>query len=245
MVDNAGFPLITKKIVSGELFYEYVYNDANLMTAERTKFHYTRHNYDEKNQLISSEFYIDPAMWSSSSSVVEEAMNRKEWVDPSNTEKSLTIEFEYDNNGLLTRTEYSRPSVTNSEFSEFEWENGRITRKTMYWNAAVSGYIDYFYDTEGNHIRQERYHVPDNGIPVWSTTTEFEFDNKHNPFQSFWRLTTPGINTNPNNIMKETYTLHFEVDQWTQKVQVTQYHYEYNQQGYPVKVNGDLEYVYK
>ena len=52
-------------------------------------------------------------------------------------------------------------------------------------------------------------------------------------------------NTSPNNITKETYTLHFDVDQFTQKVQVTNNTYEYNDKGYPVKVNGEVEYVYK
>lgn len=243
--ENTDIPLLAAKVVSGELYCVYDYNEANLMIAEKTKFHYTRHSYNESNMLTSSEFYVDMALFSSSSDVIEAANKRTEWVDPSNTEKSLTIEFEYDHNGQLTRTTYNRPSVTNTEISEFAWENGRISRKTMYWNSVVSGYIDYLYDTKGNLVKQEKYRVPDTGIPELSTTTVFEFDSMNNPYQSFKRLMNPGINTNPNNITKETYTLHFEVDQWTQRVQVTEYHYEYNQEGYPVKVNGDLEYVYK
>jgi hypothetical protein len=66
----------------------------------------------------------------------------------------------------------------------------------------------------------------------------------HNPFIAFKRLITPGINTNPNNITKETYTIHFEVDKWTQQVTITNNSYEYDHRGYPVKVNGEAEYVY-
>jgi hypothetical protein len=67
----------------------------------------------------------------------------------------------------------------------------------------------------------------------------------HNPFQAFKRLLAPGKFTSPNNITKETYTIHFDVDQWTQKVQITSNSYEYNHNGYPTKVNGEADYVYK
>ena len=83
------------------------------------------------------------------------------------------------------------------------------------------------------------------GVAVLSTTTEYEYDEMHNPWKSFRRLLTPGIYTNPNNITKETYTLHFEVDPWIENIQVKEYSYEYNEKGYPVKVNGLTQYVYK
>jgi hypothetical protein len=67
----------------------------------------------------------------------------------------------------------------------------------------------------------------------------------HNPFQAFKRLMTPAKFTDPNNITKETYTIYFEVDQWTQKVSVINNSYEYNDKGYPIKVNGEAEYIYK
>ena len=75
-------------------------------------------------------------------------------------------------------------------------------------------------------------------------TKSFEYDNKHNPFKVFNRQGTPGICTNENNIVKETYTIHFEVDQSIQKVQITINTYKYSKEGYPVKVNGEAEYVY-
>ena len=65
-----------------------------------------------------------------------------------------------------------------------------------------------------------------------------------NPFRAFKDLHTPGVNTNTNNITKETYTIHFEVDAFIEKVQVTETSYSYNRRGYPVRVNGDTEYIY-
>ena len=244
-VENSDIPLLSKIKVDGKLFLEYGYNYANLVTEEKTKFHYTRHFYNDDNQLKTSEFYMDPAMFSSLWSVVEAAMNRKEWINPDNTEKSLTQTFDYNDNGQLARKTYTRPSVTNSEYSEFTFDNDRISRQTMYWQNEMSFYIDYIYDEKGNLIKESKYRVPLTGIAELWTTKEYEYDNMHNPFLAFKRLMSPGKFTNPNNITKETYTLYFEVDQWTQKVSVISNSYEYNDKDYPIKVNGEAEYVYK
>jgi hypothetical protein len=188
---------------------------------------------------------MDPAMFSSSSTVIESAMKRKEWVNSKNTSKSLTKTNEYNDKEQLIRISYIRPSVNNSEYSEFTYENDRITKQTMYWQNELSHYIDYFYDEKGNLIKQTKYRVPSTGTAELLTTTEYEFDNKQNPYQSFKRLLAPGKYSNKNNITKETYTIHFEVDASVQKVQSSNNTYEYNRNGYPVKVNGEAEYVYK
>jgi hypothetical protein len=69
-------------------------------------------------------------------------------------------------------------------------------------------------------------------------TADYYLDLMHHPFQSISRLLTPGIFTNANNIVKQIYTLHFEVDAFIEKVQVREYAYEYNDLGYPVKKSG-------
>ncbi len=63
-----------------------------------------------------------------------------------------------------------------------------------------------------------KYNLASNGIAELSTTTEYEYDNMHNPYQSFKRLTNPGVFTNRNNIIKETYILNFDVDPSIEKV---------------------------
>ncbi|MEA1888096.1 MAG: hypothetical protein U9N72_12895 [Bacteroidota bacterium] len=212
-----------------------------MVTEEKHEDHYTRHYYNNSNQLVRSDYYVDPDMFSSTMP----ALNRKEWVNPENTEKSLTTTFDYDSNGKLVRKTYKRPSVSHSEFSEYSWEKKRIIRQTMYWMNEVSGYIDYEYDNNGNLIKKEKYRVQSNDIPELVTTTEYEFDEMKNPYQSFKRLMTPGKDTNQNNITKETYITHIEVDPWSENISVTEYSYEYNERGYPVIVNGNVEYVYK
>jgi hypothetical protein len=244
IVENTDIPLLSKVLVAGVSCYEYAYNDANLLSEEKSKFTYTKHNYNDKNLLTTSDFYVDPAMFSSDIHIIEASMNRKEWVNPDNTAKSLTQTFKYNGNGQLARKTYTRPSVNDSEYSEFTFENDRISRQTMYWQNVMSFYIDYVYDEKGNLIKESKYHVPSTGIAELWTTTEYEYDNMHNPFQAFKRLMSPSKFTNPDNITKETYTIYFEVDQWTQKVSVINNSYEYNDKGYPIKVNGEAEYVY-
>ena len=245
IVENSDIPLISKVLIGNETYMEYSYNDANLVTEEKSKFHYTSHIYNDNNQLAKSDFYWDVSMASSDSHVIEAAMNRTEWVNPDNTAKSMTHALEYDKNGQLITISFIRPSVSNSEYNEFTYENDRISRQTMYWQNVMSFFIDYLYDEKGNVTKESKYHVSSTGVNELWTTTEYEYDNMNNPYQTFKRLVSPSKYTNPNNITKETYTILFDVDQFTQKVQVTNNTYEYNDKGYPIIVNGETEYVYR
>lgn len=245
IIENTDILLISKVIIGSETYMEYTYNEANLLAEEKSKFHYTKHNYNDNNQLISSDCYWDISMASSDSRVIEAAMNRKEWVNPENTPKSVTHEFEYSSNGQLIRKTYIRTSDNYPDIVEFQYKDDKIIRSTGYYKNVKSGYIDYYYNERGNLSKQVKYTVLSSGITELTTTTEYEFDNMSNPFQAFKRLTTPGKYTNPNNMIKETYTIHFEVDPWTQRIQVTNNSYEYNDKDYPIRVNEETEYVYK
>ena len=59
IIENTDLPLISKVLIGGEIYMEYVYNDENLVTEEKSKFRYARHSYNEMNQLITSDFYWD------------------------------------------------------------------------------------------------------------------------------------------------------------------------------------------
>jgi hypothetical protein len=243
VVVNSDIPLISKIMIDGERYMEYSYNSSNLVIEEKSKYHYTKHNYNTLNQLQSSDFYWDMSMASSSSSVVQSAMNRTEWVSPANTPLDITHDLYYNEAGQLFRRSLIRTDSKIPEYSEFVYEGDKIISQNFYYNGKASGHLDYFYDEKGNLVKQMQYITSDNVTQLVSTT-EYEFDNMNNPFIAFSRLMTPGINTNPNNILKETYTLNFDVDQFTEKVQVKTNYYEYNNLGFPVKVNGITEYSY-
>lgn len=221
-----------------EYYYEYTYNDLNQIAEEKSKWHYIRHNY-LKGRLVSSDYYYDPNIISSSSDAVSLAMNRKEWVNPKNTVKDNTNTYSYDSDGRIIKSENKNWII---EFS-YDTKN-RITRQTFYYDNVRSGYNDFSYDDNGNVIKKLNYLILANGNAELQTTTEYEFDNKKNPYKAFNTLITPGENTNTNNITRETYTIHFEVDPFIQKVQTTKNSYEYNSKGFPVSKNGTQTYVY-
>ena len=139
IVENTDIPLISKVLIGDETYMEYSYNDANLVTEEKSKFHYTKHTYNNMNQLIKSDIYWDISIASSDSHVLEAAMNRTEWVSPDNTQISISHSLEYNSKGQLIRKSYIRPSANIPNYQKFLYENDRIVRATSYSNNSISG----------------------------------------------------------------------------------------------------------
>ena len=76
------------------------------------------------------------------------------------------------------------------------------------------------------------------------SATVYEFDDMHNPYRAFKHAIPPGVYTNVNNITKETITLHFEVDETVDRIQVIDNYYIYNAAGYRISKNDAVEYIY-
>ncbi len=237
--------LLKEVKIGGEAYSEYTYNETGLVLEEKSKFHYSKYEYNNQNQLIHSDHYWDERIASSSSAELNEAMQRTEWVSPGNTEKDTYSSYRYSGTGQLKETETLRINDGYTVSSTFTYNNtGWIKRRTYYSENNASSYDEYYYDNVGNLVKKERYDVLSEGNNELRTTTEYEFDNKNNPYYSFRGLMIPGENTNLNNIIKETYTLHFEVDDFIDPIQITEYSYEYNSNDYPVKRNDSREFVY-
>lgn len=237
--------LLKEVKIEGETWYKYTYNDVGLVFEEKSKFHYSKYEYNSQNQLIHSDHYWDERIISSSSYVLEEAMQRTEWVNPENTERDTYTTLNYSRSGQLEKSVTYRTNSNYTSFSTFTYNSkGQVKRRTSYHENKASAYDEYYYDATGNLVKKERYNIISAGNTQLSTTTEYEFDKKNNPYYSFRGLMIPGQNTNRNNITKETYTLHFEVDDFIEPIQITEYSYEYNSDGYPVKRNDSFEYVY-
>ena len=246
LLENSGGSTLLKQVlIEGKVYYEYTYNKLGLVVEEKSKFHYTKHVYNGKNQLVQSDSYWDERIASSSSYVLEEAMNRTEWVSPENTEKDVYSTFQYKRNGQLEKRTTYRINNDNSSYSLFAYDKQRrIARRTSYTDGKATLYDEYSYDSIGNLIKMERFNILGNGSAELRTTHEYEFDNKHNPYYSLKGLLIPGQNTNPNNITKDIYTLHFEVDDFIDPIQITEYSYDYNSEGYPVRNNYSFEFIY-
>lgn len=243
---NVYVPKLAKILVDNAASYEYVYNDSNLIRQEKSKFDFTLHHYNAKGQLSYTEYYDNDAILSNDQSVSETAINNVAWVTMESGKKSSVISYLYNDNGQLIKTNTVRPGSECSEYSNFTYDaNNRITRQTMYFENIVTGYIDYEYDAKGNMTSEKLYNTPADADPELITSTAYSFDSEPNPMRANSKLLIPGMNSNPNNITKETYTIYFTAEQGTNDVQITENAYKYNGLGYPVSRNGDVTYVYE
>jgi hypothetical protein len=247
--DNSGNTqtlFLNKVLIDNQSAYEYLYNESNLLTTEKSKFDFTIHHYNTLGQLSSTDYYGNDDILSSDAQVVQTAMNSSVWVTSASGVNGGSLSYEYNNNGQLIKTTYSRPQLTSTEYSAFSYDaNNRINKQTMYWEGIATGYIDYSYDGKGNMNKEVLYSLPLTGAAELITTTLYEFDSKLNPYKSVNKLLIPGVDTNPNNITKETYTIHLAQGQGADKAQITQNTYVYNTSGYPITKNGNTTYVYK
>jgi hypothetical protein len=243
---NSQTLLLSKVLIDNQSAYEFLYNDSNLLTTKKSKFDFTAHHYNSLGQLSSTDYYGNDDILSSDAQVVQTAMNSSVWVTSASGVDGGSLSYDYNKNGQLIKTRYSRPLLTSSEYSAFTYDaSNRINRQTMYWEDIATGYIDYSYDGKGNMIKEVLYSMPLTGAAELITTTLYEFDSKLNPYKSVNKLLIPGVDTNPNNITKETYTIHLAQGQGADKAQVTQNTYVYNTSGYPITKNGNTTYVYK
>ena len=243
---SSNLSLLSKVTTDNQSSDEYVYNSVNLISEEKSKFDYAIHHYNATNQLVSTDFYGNDDVLSSNLQIFTTAINRVEWVTPLNGVKGGTLTYEYNSNDQLIKTTYTRLSSTCSEYSLYSYDNNnRITKQMMYWENTETGYINYSYDEKGNLITESLFNIPSPGVAELITTTQYAYDNQLNPFKSFKQLMLPGINTNVNNITKETYTINSKNDQASDKIQITENTYQYNASGYPVSKNGNIKYIYK
>ena len=239
-------PLIKGVRAADQPQFEYVYNYSRLISEEKSRHSYTNYRYNEQSQLVTSEYYINEALLSSDQNLLESALNNQGLMNFVNTELGGAISYEYNPSGQLVKAVTIRPSEGPSEYSEYRYDaDNRIGREILYWDSNVLGYIDYSYDDRGNLISEALYSISSSGLAELNTTTQYEFDNKKNPFRSFQKLLSPGINTNQNNITKEIYTIHSNQDDVKDIIQVTSISYVYSSLGFPVRKNGTVEYVYE
>jgi hypothetical protein len=243
---NVPVPLLSKVIVDNQSKYEYVYNDSNLVSQEKSTFDLKSNHYNNNGQLIRTDYFSNDNIFSSDASVSETAANSAVLVTIETGKKDGAITYEYNSNSQLIKTAYSQLSSQSSEYSEFTYNNNsRISRQTLYYDNSATGYIDYAYDANGNLTSELLYNLLASGNSELVTTTTYVFDNEQNPYQNISNIMIPGIYTNRNNIIKETYTIHLSPSEGADNVQITENSYEYNTLGYPITRNGNLKYIYK
>jgi len=240
--DNQNIPLISKEYYLDELVHEYTYNDKNLLFESKGKWNYSVYSYDRENKLLSYDMHDDLGIVSSDWQTAQQSMNRTEWVNPENTEMNGRANYFYINSRLIiidvTRFPGGVKSTTAYEYDD----KGRISKRIYYYEDQPSAFTEFLYDENGNLIAEIKKEMID-GVPVLMVKTEYEFDDKNNPYIAFQRLLRPGEYTNKNNIVRRVQTLYFDAPM-VEKIQETNYTYEYNSEGYPIKKNGSITLEY-
>ncbi|MBK8882318.1 MAG: hypothetical protein IPN67_07995 [Bacteroidales bacterium] len=245
VVDKTEVMYLSNVMIDDEPYYEYFYNDSNLVSGESSKLDYMVHHYNALNQLVSSDYYWNKSIMSTDIKTIETTLSQSAMITSASGTKGGSFQYEYSND-LLAKVTFSRPQSGSSEYSVFSYnELNRINKQILYWNETQTGYIDYLYDFKGNLIKESLYDISESGVAELSTTTKYLFDGKHNPYKSFKGIMIPGLYTNYNNIIKEVYTVYVKPGQGTDQVQVTENSYEYNINGYPEVKNGNIKYLYE
>jgi len=236
--------LLARVLISGEPYQEFTYTNSGLIEEVKSWGMYAKYTYNYLDQLVKSEHYYDPALVSSSSYVIAEAQKRKEWANPLNIPKSVTNTYSYPKTGQFIERYVDRANGT-QDYGKYELnEKGLVSKHIFYNEGKPAGYVDYLYDEPGNLIREKHYFISADGKTKLSNETEYESDDKKNPYFPFNKLIFPGRNTNRNNITKETYTLYGETTSEIEWLNITTHTYEYNELGFPIKVDGEIVYEY-
>jgi YD repeat-containing protein len=242
---NSFVPVLSKVMIDNKSAYEYLYNNAGLLWEEKSKFDLTINEYNKAGQLISSKYYGNDDVLSSDASVSDKAMAATAWVTLASGKEGGTTAYVYNDNGQMIKTTTTRPSLNSTEYSEFTFDaNNRINKQKMYWENVATGYIDYTYDNKGNLASESLYNLSTAETAELIAVTKYTYDNQPNPFRLSNKLQIPGINTNVNNILKETYTIPLPAAQGSDKVVVTENSYKYNSLGYPTSQNENITFVY-
>jgi hypothetical protein len=206
------------------------------------EYSYKKYTYNSQNLLVKTEqaLLFDPL----SCYIQPGTMDNRSVTDPRKAKFTQYYTYEYDSSLRLDRESYYFINNGSSQlinYRTFEYDRGYIVRSNLFSaQGQLAGYNLYTYDDNGNVIKEELYMI-ENGVDFeLYSENKYEYDTKHNPFHVFAIEGTPGINTNKNNILKETLTYFYDEgpDQHTM-----QYSLEYNKLGYPSKID-NKEYIY-
>ena len=238
-----------KKIISGEyLVAQFTYNQNNLISEVNSIGFYRKFHYDNSNKLIREDVAISPDSFSSSMP----AGMTHEFVDPAKTGISMYSIYEYSDNGNLSRQLNYMPSKDQDELRSictFEYDsNNRISKILLHdGNSVVTQFSTFNYDNNGNVIEENSYSclfIPEGTGPIQLSKVTFEYDSYVNPYSVFKQTGKPGINSNPNNIVKtKAYNYALTPGNVDISESTTEYLYNY-ETGYPIKVIDGEEFIY-
>lgn len=203
------------------------------------RFGYNKYIYNDQNQLdrINIAMALNPL-----SCAIIPGASFDEGDDPRKAKIGQYSDFKYSKEGVLERTNHYYINDDTPQLMSYEvfvFQNEEVVRINMFNpQDELTQYRTYLYDDKGNVLEEEYHFLMIDAEASLQSRTIFEYDDKINPFQVFSVTGGPGRYSNKNNITKQiTYNTGEE------QPYVQENTYEYNDLGYPVKVN-NVDYIY-
>jgi hypothetical protein len=202
------------------------------------EFSYKKYSYNPQGQLIKTEraVTLDPT-----SCFMPTPSSGETFTDPRKAPITQYNTYEYDEEGRLSK---KMSYYLNGEqfqlvsYQTFDYENGLIKQMSRYNpQNELTERNTYTLDENGNIKCDEYFFKETETSFVLISKNEYVFDDKVNPYRIFEDEGLPGVYTNQNNIVRNTFT------GYDSNVYTTEYYYEYNASGLPVKMN-NLTFIY-
>lgn len=243
-------PFIKEIVGRGKTFSKYLYNSSGKISECQDIYFYQRFTYDATNRLVKTENASDVSLLSSSATVWD---SKQELMTSENSEISHYQLFSYNSSGQLVSIEHYLKKDGKFSYGSkktYEYDGNKISRVNWHNGSGESNnYQTYEYDEKGNVINTKNYsnHYNGSSNPTLISGATYKYDTKNNPFQIYKETGDPGLYTNPNNIIESTSTTYVEVPGMNNPT-TTKTTYEYNSNGYPIKVmdesGSQWEYIY-
>lgn len=216
------------------------YNSAQVFE-HLQRFSYEKYIYNSQNQLerIDIAMTLNPL-----SCAIIPGTSFEDGDDPRKASVGQYVEFSYSDDGIVESTYHyfiNDETPRLMSYNEFVYDEGKVIRTNMFNPAdELTQYFTYSYDEYGNVSEEEYYFLLDLENASLQRRIKYEYDDKINPFKVFSAKGTPGIFTNSNNITKQTAFEYYSVEEQSYTIENS---YEYNDLGFPVKVN-NVDYIY-
>jgi len=164
--------------------------------------------------------------------------------------------YTYDKDGRLSKMDYysneSRNGFEHRTTQTFEHDGKfiiKIMGETVYYPEPSIGIDVFTYDDHGNVASKKHFSCIPGDEPELSFETNYIYDSYINPYRIFSMSGNPGLYTNVNNIVETTTIYHGDYgiyDGIVNKTTVSKTSYQYNENGYPIKVKTDdgVEFEY-
>jgi YD repeat-containing protein len=223
-----------------EKIRELLYDAEGRLIADRSKYNYYAYAYHQDDRLVAKKLYIDQNIFSSSSALATQALNRTEWVSPQNTKLSGELTYTFDASQRLIRS----GELIGTSTYEYD-EEGRAKVRKVFLEGRLSGCYEYFYDKRGNLTQKDQYTFGNSSVKRLSSRTNYAYDEMKSPYFRLLPDGVPGDDTSPNNVIRQKYTVYDYPENGDVSVQSDiSYSYNYNEKGYPSERNDGIRFQY-